>query len=148
MYIPDKDANGNIIQTLQSFTSKSLPNGKKLFKRVHGSQASVLPGQTIEINLIVPYNESKINEIDVVGGNTGDTCNFKVYDTITGTISGIPGYMLNQFGFNVNVSKDFYKQESSYDADLIKDMKLQVQYTNNSLASTTIGINFILHEVK
>lgn len=129
------------------FTSKVI-DGKKLYKRVHGVKVEVLSGQTADIEFVVPYNFCKINAVDIVGGNIGDVCDFEVYDTPTGTISGYPNILLNQFGFAVNIAKDFYREESSYDADLIKDMKLEVHYTNNSANTVTVGVNFILHELK
>lgn len=123
-------------------------NGKKLYKRVHGVKQTVAVGQTVDIFLVVPYDQCKITAVDIVGGKLGDTCDFEVYDTPTGTLSTIPNLMLNQFGFNVNVAPGFYREESSYDADLIKDMKLEVRYTNNGVASVEIGVNFVLHELK
>lgn len=146
----------NIVSEIakQPFAAKEL-NGKKLFKRVHGVTA-VLNGET-KIELVVPYNECKINTIQILWAPEGLTGDFKVYDTPTGTISGaspatgytaIPNLMLNQFGHNVGIGKDYFEETSNYDADLIKDMKLELTLYNPNLETKTICVNFILHELK
>jgi hypothetical protein len=137
----------NIAASNYPFASKILPNGKKLYARVHGIQASV-SGDAYTIDFVIPYNDCKLTGIEIIGGNTGDTINLKVLDTPAGTISGIADYMLNQFGFDVNVSKDFYERDSAYDADLIKDMKIRIEYDSASTLPIPVYINFILHEVK
>jgi hypothetical protein len=59
-----------------------------------------------------------------------------------------PDALLNQFGYNVNISEKFYKRESPYDADLIQNMKLRIEYDAlDELLPRTIYINFLLHEV-
>jgi hypothetical protein len=137
----------NIAASNYPFASKVLANGKKLYTRVHGVSASV-SGAPDNIDFVVPYNNCKLTGIEIVGGNLGDTCNLKILDTPTGTISGVPDYVLNQFGFDVNVGKDYYKRESSYDADLIKDLKIRVEYDSAATLPIPVYINFILHEVK
>jgi len=62
-------------------------------------------------------------------------------------LSTIPNYMLNQFGFNVEMPDGFYKDESSYDADLIQNMKIELTYFNNGENEKHIGVNFTLHEI-
>lgn len=149
--------NKNLQNAHSPFASKAV-GGQKLYKRVRGvKSATILAGQSANISLVVPYAQCKISAIELVGGSTGDTCHFKVYDTPTGTISAtlaatgytaIPNLMLNQFGFDVNIADTFHREESAYDADLIQDMKLEVNYTNNTGGSVVIGINFVLHELK
>lgn len=128
------------------FTDKILPNGKKLFARVHGVSASV-SSTPYNIDFVVPYAACKLTGIELIGGNIGDTCNFKILDTATGTISGVANYTLNQFGFNVNVGKDFYKRESSYDADLIQNMKIRIEYNSIVELPVNVYINYVLHQV-
>ena len=80
---------------------------------------------------------------------TGDAApDFEVYDTPNGDISGYPDVKLNQFGFNVYMPNDICSCSSIYDADLIKDMKIRVVYTNNTASDVEIGINLMLHEVR
>ena len=131
----------------QPFADKVLPNGKKLYTRVHGVSASV-SGTPDNIDFVIPYDNCKLTGIEILNGLVGDTCNLKVLDTPTGTISGVANYMLNQFGFDVNVNKDFYKRESAYDADLRKDMKIRIEYESIAALPANVFVNFILHEVK
>lgn len=133
----------------QPFASKILSNGKKLFMRVHGIQAQV-SGAPDNIDFTIPYTNCKITGIEILNGELGDKINFKVLDTASGTISGIPNYMLNQFGFDVRIGSALYKHESGYDADLIQGMVLRLEYDaiTSDLLPKNVYINFILHEVK
>lgn len=137
----------NIAASNYPFASKVLPNGKKLYTRVHGIQISV-SGAPDNIDFVIPYDNCKLTGLEIIGGNLGDTVNLKVLDTPTGTISGVADYTLNQFGFDVNISKDFYRRDSAYDADLIKDMKIRIEYDSIATLPVPVYINLILHEVK
>lgn len=140
-------SNGNKTQPQQQqpFASKSLPNGKKLYKREHGIQATVNQGVN-NIIFTVPYNWVKIIGMEIVNGENLDTCNLYILDSISGAYSTIPNYQLNQFGFNVNITKDIYEEENAYDADLYIGMQIKVEYTSQT--NKTIGLNFNLSEVK
>lgn len=46
----------------------------------------------------------------------------------------------------MNPAKDYYNHSSEYDADLYQGMQVRVAYV--SISAKTIGINFILNEVK
>lgn len=139
------------------FASKTLPDGRKLFKRVHG-KFEIIPanGQgTIEFEL--PYESAKVNGLELIGGSKGDQADFNVYDNALGVITStlaatgytaIPGFKLNQFGFDVCVAPGYHEEISQYDADLIQGMKLEVLYKNSSNEDALIGINFIIHEVR
>ena len=131
----------NRVQTVASspFAAKVLPDGRKLYKIVHGMKETIGIGQEVAISFVIPYNYAEVTAVEIVNGMAGDTCDFEVYDTPTGTISGYPNVMLNQFGFNVNISPVFHREESSYDADVIKDMKLEVHYKNNSGINLDMG---------
>lgn len=133
--------------TLVPFADKVLPNGKRLYVRVHGISASV-SGAPDNIDFVIPYAACKITGLEIINGAVGDTCNFKVLDTPSGTISGVPNAVLNQFGFNVNVAKDYYKRESSYDADLIQNMTIRIEYDSVATLPAPVYVNIILHEVK
>jgi hypothetical protein len=133
----------------QPFSNKVLLNGKSVYTRLHGITAQV-SGQPDNIDFIIPYNNCKITGIEIINGEIGETVNMKVLDTPTGTFSGVPNYPLNQFAFNLNIAKDFYVYKSAYDADLMKDMQIRLEYdsTSTDLVPKTIYINFILHEIK
>lgn len=129
------------------FCSKELPDGRKLYLRVHGISGAV-SGAPDNLDFTVPYDNCKLTGIEIIGGVIGDTCNLKVLDTPTGTVSGEANKVLNQSGFDVNVAKDYYKRECVYDADLIKDMKIRVEYDSIAALPVNVYINIILHEVK
>lgn len=141
--------NKNILTTLTPFASKILPDGKRLYKRVHGI-SGVVAGAPDNIDFSIPYDNCKLTGIEIIGGAKGDTVNLKILDTPSGTISGVANYTLNQFGYNVNVSADFYQHVSEYDADLIKDLVIRLEYDGINLDITpkTIYVNIILNEVK
>lgn len=132
------------VNTQPAFAGKTV-GSQRIFKRVHGVSQSLSVGSNT-VEFVIPYVACKITGVELIGGALGDTVNFKVYDTPTGTISGYPNVQLNQFGFNVNLRPEYHAENSSYDADLIQDLKLSVEYT--SVDAKTIYINFILHEVK
>ena len=140
-------ANGNKkvgIGILSPFASKTLEN-KKLFKRVHGVTKDVIFGET-EILYAIPYPWVKINGIEVINGTTGDRVSFFILDSATGTYSTVPNFQLNQFAFDVNIAKDYYMHKSEFDADLYQGMQIKIVYT--SVAPKTVGINFLMNELK
>lgn len=127
-----------------AFADKVLPSGKKLFKRVHGVEIDI-NNETKAIELVVPYDMCKITGVEILNASLGDKVDLKVLDTPAGTISGVANYMLNQFGYSVFMRPDYHKETSSYDADLIKDMKLCLEVTTTE--NKKMYANFILHEV-
>lgn len=136
-----------LVSSQPPFAAKTLPNGKKLYTRVHGVAASV-SGAPDDIIFTVPYAACKLTGIEIIGGQIGDTVNLKVLDSTTGTYTGVANYQLNQFGYDVNVAKDFYSRESAYDADLFQGMQIKVEYDSVATLPANVYLNFILHEVK
>lgn len=132
-------------QNNQPFASKTIGD-KKLFRRVHGVKKT-LSGDTT-FDLVIPYDACKINAIEILWAPECLQADLKVYDTPTGAISTVPNYMLNQFGFDAGIAKDFYVESSNYDADLIKDMKVEVVLKNPANSTKEVCVNFILHELK
>ena len=138
-----------IVGSSPAFTAKTViaPDGstKKLYARSTGFQATVSVGaNTVNYTATIPW--AKITGVEVVNCEALDTVNFKVIDTATGSYSTIPNYMLNQFGFTVNLPKDFYQRVSQFDADLYIGMILRVEYV--SVSAKTVGFNLIMNEVK
>jgi len=135
--------------TLTPFADKVLPNGKRLFTRVHGTSANVA-GAPDTIDFEIPYTMCKLTGIDIINGELGDKINLKILDTVTGTVSGVPNMVLNQFAYNVNIASSFHKFESRYDADMIQGLRIRVEYdaVTPDLLPKTIYVNFYLHEVK
>jgi hypothetical protein len=130
--------------SLPPFASKKI-GSKKLYKRVHGIKQNLQAGaNTIEFT--VPYDQAKIEGVEVINADALTVGDFEIYDTPDGTFSGTPNAKLNQFAFSTNIAKDYHSQRSRYDADLFLNMKLQIKL--NSPSAKEVGVNFILNEVK
>lgn len=145
---------------LHPFSLKELPEiQKKIFRRQHGIVDTILANSTKDIEFIIPYTWAKITTMDIIGSNGNMTCNLTVHadetgkfktlssDTVVEVNTGAPKYQLNQFGFNVNIAKDFFKDHSEYDADVFSGMIIKASITNNADTDCKVGINFTLHEV-
>lgn len=142
--VPERDSQGHIIGYVAPFASKEV-DGMKLYKRVHGITLDCTVGLNA-FDLVIPYNQAKLNKIEIMWAPEECVADFKVYDTPAGTISTIPNYMLNQFGFGIGVAKDLHIEASEYDADVIKDMKLSCELTTP--IAKKICVNFVLNELK
>jgi len=131
-----------------AFSKKYVPQGR-LFRRKHGFKSAEIPaGQSGIIELVVPYDLAKINEIEITNAKEGVLLDFKVYDTPTGAISTVPNYMLNQFGFDVELPDGFYRDRSNYDADVQLGMKIELTVKNNTSEPYTARGNVVWHEIK
>jgi hypothetical protein len=138
-------------------SKKIIVNGveKSLFKRVHGVSASIGSSTTVDIDFTVPYPVAKFTGAEIFNTDNGDTLDFTVHDDASNTYSGAPtsspgypNYLLNQFGFDVCMPSDRYKNTSNYDADLYQNMIVRCSYTNNTGSTKTVCMNVWLHEVK
>jgi len=145
--MPDRDANGHTQAITSPFASKAIVGGK-LFRRKHGFKKLITANSSGDIILVVPYAACKINQVEFVNAVEGDTVDLKVHDTDTGLLTTVPNYMLNQFGFDVELPNGLYVDKSEYDADLIGNMQIIITYTNNSGSDLTVRGNIIYHEVK
>jgi hypothetical protein len=105
------NGNKSLPQQNQPFASKVLPNGKKLYKREHGIQATLTTGSNT-ILFTVPYAWVKIIGLEIFGAEHLDYCDLMILDSTTGTYSTIPNYQLNQFGYSVNISANEYEEEN------------------------------------
>ena len=129
------------------FAAKELADGKKLYRRKYGYAVSLDANTNTTYEITVPYASQKVNEVEIIGAQSDLKVDLKILDTAAGTYSTIPNYVLDQFGFSVNVAKDFFKDVSPYDAHLYTGMRIQFIF-NNPGASYAIGINIVYHEVK
>lgn len=142
-------ANRSIILPALPFAAKTLPDGSKLYERKHGvAGGEVAAGQSETTIFSVPYPTCKITAVQVVGSKLGDQVDFRILDTPAGTVSTVPNYPLNQFGFGVYVTDGEFKEESRYDADLFLGLQLEMTYTNNGSSPVTPNYNVLLHELK
>jgi hypothetical protein len=136
------------VQTTPAFGNKTvLVNGvtKKLYARNTGRQFDVVSGSN-DLEFTIDYPWVKVIGIEAVNAESLDTAELRVYDSPAGTYSGVSGYMLNQFGYTLNIGKDFYSKTAAFDADLYYGMKLKITYV--SLSDKRVGINYLLNEVK
>jgi len=130
------------------FSAKTtIINGvtKKLYARTTGFQQALTSGANT-ITYTATYTQAKLVGAEIINCEALDFLDFKVYDDSNGTYSGYPNLLLNQFGYSVNLPKDFYQRISPFDADVYSGMVLKVTY--NSISNKTIGINLIINEVK
>lgn len=143
---PTLNALGEIASYRMPYASKSNST-HKFFKRIHGTGTNCTFGEVTNIDFVIPYAQAKIAKISLHGCECGDTINLKFYDTPTGTVSTVPNYMLNQFGFDVELSDGSFESKSEYDADVIGDMKIRVEYSNNGTVNKYIGLNIYLDQL-
>lgn len=134
-----------MVDSQPPFAAKVLPNGKKLYARTRGASFAVSTGvNTLDFD--IPYPTCKITGLEIINGEVGDKVDLFILDDDLGTYSTVPNYVLNQFGFDTNIAKDFYNRESQYDADLYYNMCVSITYYSQS--AKTVYINYLLHEVK
>jgi hypothetical protein len=143
-------ANAVVPFTYQSpFSSKKLAVGgsvKNLFARNTGKRFTLTASTTTECVYTATFPWVKMTGIECIGGEVGDYADLKVYDTPTGTYSGVPNLQLNQFGYEVNIAPGLYSRSSSFDSDLYVGMIIKLFYY--SISNKTVGINFLMNEVK
>lgn len=132
------------ISTIPSFSAKNVGT-KKLFARNTGMQETLTAGSNI-VTFPITFPWVKITGMEIVGCEALDTVSMRVFDTATGTYSAVPNYMLNQFGFTINLPAGYYERTSTFDADLYQGMTIQLTYT--SASAKRIGVNFIIVEMK
>lgn len=131
------------------FASKVSTSGEKFFHRLHGVEITLDgSGSATEYLFSVPYAHAKLSGVIVINGLMGDNVDFSIYDTETGTISGIADKKLNQFGFNVFISEKNFRYNSLYDADLIQGLRIGLKVHPKDAQVRSIYANIILHELK
>lgn len=143
MIIPDRNANGDIVHKQRTFNDKD-----KLFFRGQGVTQTISASSTESIILTFDYAKGKINGLEIFCCQNGDICNFKILDDTSGTYTGTPNQLLNQFGYDWNMSENGVKEILPYDADILSGMQLVVEYTNNDTVARDIAVNFYIHEDK
>lgn len=137
-----------IISTTPAYGSKTITVSgvsKKLYVRNVGLQATLATGVNT-INYTASLTWSKLLGIEIVSCEPLDRVDFQIYDTATGNYSGYPNTLLDQFGYAVNLPKDYYIKTLNLNIDLYAG--LVVRFTYTSISAKTIGINLLLNEVE
>lgn len=140
------------------FSLKELPDiQKKLFRRAHGIKATLNANGNTDIEFVIPYSWAKITTMEIIDLPEMMSADLTIHADIDGKFkqsiegpsipTGVSKYKLNQFCFDVNVSKSYYKDHSEYDADLFQGMIIRVTIKNHTNLTPTVGINLTLHEV-
>lgn len=137
-----------IVAATPAYGSKSIivsGVSKKLYVRNVGFQVALTEGVNV-VNYTATFPWSKLLGAEVVNCEALDKVDLQIYDTAAGTYSGYPNALLNQFGYTVNLPKDYYVRIANLDADLY--VGLVVRFTYTSISAKTVGINLLLNEVK
>ena len=145
-----KTISNNVVpmSMLSPFAAKKLAIGgtiKNLFARNTGKQFAVTTGSN-DLVYTATFPWVKMIGLECIGCEIGDYAELRVYDTPAGTYSGVANALLNQFGYTLNMAKDYYSRVSPFDADVYIGMVLKITYT--SISNKTIGINYLMNEVK
>lgn len=133
-----------IVSQQPVFSAKTI-GSKKLFSRTTGKIFALSVGLNT-LDYTITFNEVKFNGLELDKCKFGEKITLKILDTNSGLKSGVPNYTLNTFGFDVNLPDGFYRRISDYDADLVKDLIIRIEYT--ATEARNIGINYMLHELK
>jgi len=127
-----------------AFATNALGN-KALYVAMTGVQQALTTGSNT-ILFTIPYAQAQISGIDIIACEALDTASFYVLDSTSGTYSGTPNAVLNQFGYTANLPAALYTYRAPYTANLYENMQIKVVY--NSISNKTVGINFDLNQVK
>lgn len=144
------------IDSIKPLSSNIDDTGKKLFLRMHGIPFYNVPANTTHnFEFVIPYNECKFDEIEIIGISSHDTASLKIYDNTNGDYTQFvpggpyPNALLNQFGFNVNLTEGRHLFKGNYPSLFTyPNAKIVVEYNNNSLETKKVSLNIRLHELK
>ena len=144
-----KDTAGHPVYHYPAFAEKTLPDGSKLYKRLHGQIESLDQGSN-DIIFVVPHGHVKMIGARIVGAEVGDYCDFRVLDCddnpyVADPYFGTANAVLNQYGYGVAIAPDNHQEVCRYDADMYYGM--QIKFTYNSVSAKTVGFNFDMSEV-
>lgn len=118
---------------------------KKIYARSTGIRPVLAAGAN-QIDFTITYPWCKILGIEAINAEALDYTDLKIIDRNVNPYLGVPDAVLNQFAFANNIAPNFYIRLAQFDADLYEGMIIRFNY--NSVSAKTIGINFILYEVK
>lgn len=125
------------MQVQQAPFAEKILDGKKFSRRVHGVKINGVVGLNT-IDFVVPYATAMISRVEVIGATACDTANFKILDPNE--------VVLNQHGYDVVLSADYYDQRSEFAGDIVSGLILRCEITLQNAGF--VGVNYILTEVE
>lgn len=125
------------MQVQQAPFAEKVLDGKKFSRRVHGVKINGVVGLNT-IDFVVPYATAMISRVEVIGATACDTANFKILDPNE--------VVLNQHGYDVVLSGDYYDQRSEFAGDIVSGLILRCEITLQNAG--LVGVNYILTEVE
>jgi hypothetical protein len=150
-FLPQANHKVGSFYSREPFASKTLKDGKKLYRRKHGIKDTIPANSIKEMIFTVPYAHTKINKLEIIDANPLDRIDLLIkspIDAPTAAAYGMPAnYLLNQFAFDVVVSSLLYSDKSDYDADIYAGFQVVCVYKNDTNADKEVGFNLIYHEV-
>ena len=132
--------------SLPAFSSNYVTDGK-LFRRKHGYSFTILANEKKNFEIQVPYTNCKVDKVEILGCDFGDSASFKILDDDSGTYTTIPKQQINQYAFDVKLSDKYYQDQSKYEANLTSGLYIQIEYKENTGIDKDIHINVDFHEV-
>lgn len=144
-----KEEHGYFTVTEQNAFARSvLPDGQKLFKRIHGMGSLTLnAGATGELELEINYDWVKLEGVAIMDQLDPISANFYIKDATAGTYSGVSKKIMNQYGMDVNIPENFFEKKSNFESNLYLGMWIVIEITNHSALTQTIRANVELNEV-
>jgi hypothetical protein len=139
--IPNRDSDGRVININDPFASKAghLFDGQ-------GFHGTAVKNTSSEISHTITA-VSDMSGVEILNGVVGDQIQMQVRDDASGTYSGTPNAVLDQFGTNWNIRPNFVKL-MPYTARVYPNMKVVFIYENNDVNNDReIYINLDLHKV-
>ena len=130
------------------FAKKQHSDGRKVTRRVHGFKIDLdTSGSTQSVKFMIPYTACLMTKTSIINSIVGDKFDFKVLDTVTGTLTTVPNAPLNQFGHGVYAAAGYHSETSEYDAELFGGLQLEISVTPVDNTARSVYFNVILHEL-
>lgn len=133
--------------SLPAFSSNYTADGR-LFKRKHGYSVDLKANELKLIEIPIIYNKCKLDKVEIIGCDLGDSVNFKILDDDLGSYTTIPKQQLNQYGFDVKLPEKYYEDSSKYETNLTQGLYILIEYQENANIDKKVHFNIDFHEVR
>lgn len=148
-HIPDKDANGNLLNHNDAFASNATADGRILYTKVHGMKADITSGQTHIFQFVIPYTEVYFQGAQIlmdIVSVSDFTINYP--DPMPPGQESLAGQVVEQYGFSVNMGKILFEKNGQYAAKVPQGFMLECAVSNDTDITQEFGVNFMLHEIR